>query len=241
MSEDVSAGGVLPAAVARIAAVIYAEQKLDDILGVVIEAALASLPSADEGSVTLRDATSGRLTTRQASSDVAMDLDKIQYESAYGPCVTAAGGTSGRWQIDEGDGASPEFTERARILGIQTAFATPLTYDGEPLGALNLFSRHRHGFDAAEERLAHLFATQASIIVGNGLAFRHAQELNTQLTEALATRETIGQAKGILMERHRLDSQAAFLMLRDDSQRSNRKLRDVARAVVAEVEDAADH
>jgi GAF domain-containing protein len=238
MSEDVLAGGVLPAAVARIAAVIYAEQTLDDILSVVIEAAIASLRSADEGSVTLRD-TSGRLTTRQASSDIAMDLDKLQYASASGPCVTAAGGTSGRWQIDEGNGVSSEFTERARSLGIQTAFATPLTYDGELLGALNLFSRHRHGFDAAEEQLAHLFATQASIIVGNGLAFRRAEELNTQLTEALATRDTIGQAKGILMERHRIDADSAFVMLRDDSQHSNRKLRDVARSVVAEVEDGA--
>ena len=46
---------------------------------------------------------------------------------------------------------------------------------------------------------------------------------------ALANRDIIGQAKGILMERHRITADEAFALLSERSQRANRKLKDVAR------------
>jgi hypothetical protein len=49
-----------------------------------------------------------------------------------------------------------------------------------------------------------------------------------QLEQAVASRDVIGQAKGILMERHKLTPDAAFDMLRQASQHLNIKLRDVA-------------
>lgn len=49
-----------------------------------------------------------------------------------------------------------------------------------------------------------------------------------QLHQALATRDLIGQAKGILMERFDLDASAAFEMLVRSSQDTNMKLVDVA-------------
>ena len=47
----------------------------------------------------------------------------------------------------------------------------------------------------------------------------------------MATRDVIGQAKGVLMERHRVTADEAFAMLKQESQRVNRKLVDVAEMV----------
>jgi response regulator NasT len=53
-----------------------------------------------------------------------------------------------------------------------------------------------------------------------------------ELEGAFGRRATTERAKGILMERHGIDEQAAFAMLRDHSRTQNRKLIDLATAVV---------
>jgi AmiR/NasT family two-component response regulator len=52
------------------------------------------------------------------------------------------------------------------------------------------------------------------------------------LEGAFGRRATIERAKGILMERHSVDDTKAFDMLRDHSRAANRKLLDIATAVV---------
>ncbi len=49
-----------------------------------------------------------------------------------------------------------------------------------------------------------------------------------QLSAGLATRDHIGQAKGILMERYKIDEGGAFMMLIQESNRRNIKLHDIA-------------
>jgi hypothetical protein len=61
---------------------------------------------------------------------------------------------------------------------------------------------------------------------------RKADEQQQQFSEAIASRDVIGQAKGILMARLRIDDDTAFAMLRDTSSRSHRKLHTVAQTVV---------
>ena len=53
-----------------------------------------------------------------------------------------------------------------------------------------------------------------------------------QLEGALERRAVIERAKGILMERHSVDEQRAFELLRDHSRGSGRRVLDVARSVV---------
>ena len=77
-----------------------------------------------------------------------------------------------------------------------------------------------------------MFTGQASVALANAQLYRAAQQLSEQLTEALASRAVIEQAKGALMATHGVDEQGAFGMLRERSQRANRKLRDVAADVL---------
>jgi response regulator NasT len=65
--------------------------------------------------------------------------------------------------------------------------------------------------------------------------YREAARLNekvAQLETALERRSVIERAKGILMERHGIDDKAAFQLMRDHARSGNRRVVDVARAVV---------
>ena len=62
-------------------------------------------------------------------------------------------------------------------------------------------------------------------------------DLEANLRIGLETRELVGRAVGILMERHRVTAQLAFDMLVTASQESHRKLRDIAAQVTETGED----
>ena len=89
------------------------------------------------------------------------------------------------------------------------------------LGALNLYAGARGVFDHGSEELATVFAAHAAI------ALAGAQE-EAHMRVALDNRDVIGQAKGILMERHKLTPDQAFVLLARASQENNVKIRDLA-------------
>ena len=95
------------------------------------------------------------------------------------------------------------------------------TSKGDNLGSLNLYSRQAGVFGDESEHIGLLFAAHAAI------AYSTVQQ-KTGLTRSVATRQLIGQAQGILMERHKLTADQAFALLVKASQHHNTKLRDIA-------------
>jgi len=119
----------------------------------------------------------------------------------------------------------PEFARRACELGAGSMLSFQLFVEGDNLGALNLISCQRGGFDEESEHVGLPFAAHAAI------AFAAADKQD-QMRQAIHTRDLIGQAKGILMERFKIDADQAFHILTKASQHTNRKLRDVAEQLV---------
>jgi GAF domain-containing protein len=115
----------------------------------------------------------------------------------------------------------PDFSARAAALGVGSMLSFQLFVEGDNLGALNLYSSESDAFDDESEQVGLLFASHAAV------AFADAQKLD-QLNSAVETRDLIGQAKGILMERYRISAEQAFRVLTRVSQQRNRKLRDLA-------------
>lgn len=111
--------------------------------------------------------------------------------------------------------------------------------DGRPVGALNLYSTDSGAFDDTAVDAARSFADHAAVAAANAGVHADAVELARNLQRALASRAVIDQAKGILMGRHRITADAAFRLLADRSQQTNRKLRDLAAELVAETSDGA--
>ncbi|HEY7874874.1 MAG TPA: GAF and ANTAR domain-containing protein [Actinomycetota bacterium] len=117
------------------------------------------------------------------------------------------------------------------------AVSHPLHINGS-VGALNLYSTEEHGFDEASRAIGEIFARQATIALRNASTYLAARMLAEQLNEALESRDLIGRAKGILMEREGVTDDEAFHMLRVISQNTNVKLRDIAQRVVEEKDRA---
>jgi len=189
-------------------------------LQAITEAAVDAVPGAEFASVSL---VSGRkVEPRGATSELAAEIDALQTEFDQGPCLDALReevtvrvedfATDRRW---------PRFAAAASRRGAGSLQSFQLFTDGDNLGALNLYAAAPGAFDAESEGIGQIFAAHAAIALS---AARQEQNLRT----ALDGRDLIGQAKGILMERHRLTAQQAFEVLVRSSTHTNRKLFAVA-------------
>ncbi|EFL33267.1 response regulator receiver/ANTAR domain-containing protein [Streptomyces viridochromogenes DSM 40736] len=110
-------------------------------------------------------------------------------------------------------------------LGLRSALSLRLRTDRRRLTVLTAYARKPGAFDEAATRIGRLFTAHVSIALDS-------VSVREQLTEAMHTRDLIGQATGILMERQGIDAAAAFESLVRASQRENVKLRDIARRIV---------
>ncbi len=126
----------------------------------------------------------------------------------------------------------PEFAKAMVGRGLPGGLSMTLVSGERHLGSLNLYSSSREVFSAAEAERAEFFADHAATVLANAVDLATAELVNEQLQEALVTREVVGQAKGILLVQQGLSGDEAFDMLRKASQRSNRKVRDIAAELV---------
>ena len=187
----------------------------------IVEAALTMIPGAQEGSVNLV-AARRRVTSAAASGELPRLADALQTEVGEGSCLDAIFQhrtvsvpdmvTERRW---------PAFATRAAHLGAGSMLAFQLYVSGDNLGALNLHAGHPDAFTDQSERIGIPFAVHAAVALSTVRRSERQQE-------AMASRNAIGQAQGILMERHRITAAQAFDRLTAASQATNVKLRDVA-------------
>jgi GAF domain-containing protein len=218
----------------RMAGLRLSEETLDAILDMIASLARSAIEPADHVSVTLvRD---GNVITAARSDELVTEIDQGQYDSKEGPCISAM---QDRLLVDspslKEESRWPAFTTVAIDKGVGSVRSVPLSIDDHSLGALNLYSNSPHSFTETAQ-VVDVFARHASVVLANAEAYASAEQLNEQLTEALRSREIIGQAKGILMEREGCDGDDAFDMLRRISQNSNTKLRDIAQGIVNSVD-----
>jgi GAF domain-containing protein len=244
-SESGEISSALAAAFVDLADALFAVPAESGVVGVVervVDAARAVVPGADVVSVVLRNP-DGRLDTVAASDPAAQKADALQDEVGEGPSHTAMHSTGVGAAVDrlEGPDATwPTFGPRAAAdLGLGAVLSTGMFPGGSPprFGALNFYSWSADGLDAADRDHALVLAAHAATAIA-AVQARTAVELReSQLREALRSRDVIGQAKGVLMERRGLTSDEAFDVLRRTSQDLNVKLRDVAETLVTRREE----
>jgi GAF domain-containing protein len=168
-----------------------------------------------------------------ASDDLVIDVEVTQDRVESGPCHEAFR-TNEIVAVDDlsAEDRWPAYRQRATELGFQAVVGIPLNAWGRTIGVLDLYRRAAGPLDDAEVDAAEIMATMGAGYILHAHQSVAQHELATQLQSALESRDTIGQAKGILMARHGVDADEAFGMLRTLSQRTNHKLRDVARDLV---------
>jgi GAF domain-containing protein len=109
--------------------------------------------------------------------------------------------------------------------------STPLAIAGHTIGALNLYSRGAEVFQDPDIEAAQLFANRAAVVLANATAYANTESTNQHLQVALEHARVIGRAQGVIMVRQNCDSEAAFDVLRRASQRTNRKLSEIAEEI----------
>lgn len=206
---------------------------LDDTLKAVTAASVEVIPGVHYASITVLHA-DGSLGTTAPTDLTICDLDALQYTLQEGPCYDSAVDTVHVTSSDlAADPRFPRYGPAAVEAGICAQAAVRLFDTPQSKGALNLYSRDVGAFSDLQS-LAELFAHQAATAIG------YAQEIDN-LQEAMRTRKLIGQAMGIVMERHGLTDERAFAFLSRLSQHRNVKLRLVAQEIVAQTEERGEH
>src|SRR5829696_3736575 len=219
---------------AELALSMQEEKGLEDTLTAIVHAAAETVPGADEASIT---AVTGRREVRTvaASGELAAAVDQAQYDTGQGPCLDSLYEHQTERLSDMRDCQRwPQFAARAAQLGVGSMLAVQLYVQGDNLGALNLHSRHPDAFSDESEQVALMFAAHAAV----AFAGAQAQE---QMQTAVNSRDLIGQAKGVLIERYKISGQEAFRLLVVASQTTNIKLYDVADYLVNTGELASRH
>jgi hypothetical protein len=199
----------------------------EEVLTRIVEVAVTHIPGADGAGITQTDR---RVVSRAPSSWWVAELDAAQAELGEGPCVDA-GDRHEPTHIEvvdlDRETRWPRWRPRALAIGVRSMLSWSMGPADAPVGSLNLYALAPGAFDTSARVIAEVFALQAAIAL-YGAARAEGLDI------ALTSRDEIGQAKGILMERHGVDDQRAFRMLVEASQHANIKLRDVAAWLLAE-------
>lgn len=205
----------------------------DTVLAELVEHAAIEIPGAQYAGVTVtRNAR--HIDTPAATHNWPILLDEIQQRHREGPCLTAAWEektvhvadltTDSRFPLYRRDAL--EQTPICSIMAFQLFIAD------ETMGALNVYAEQPHVFDQASKDIGRIFAAHSSV------AWNSARR-DEQFKRALASRDTIGQAKGMIMERYGVDAVQAFEVLRKLSQDSNVPLVQVASELVAKAQSTS--
>lgn len=207
------------------------------LLRAVVDAAVRTVPGADEAGVCLLDGR-GTLSTVAASDPVIAEIERSQSVLGEGPCLDALTTRDGSActrvpDLDATDPAPPwrRWAPRIRAAGFAGVMAYPLS-GPRFAGALTLYSRVPGALGPDAQMLGGLFADQAA-------AALHGARRVGGIGAALAGREVLGRAKGILAERYELTDPEAFALLAESARSSGTELREMAGQVVAQAEGRA--
>ena len=202
-----------------------------EVLSGVTAAATEMIPGTDTCGVLLIGK-GGKFESLFGTSDLIYKLDALQEACGEGPCVEAA--------LDELIVRTDDFTTerrwpkysrcRRRTRGAQWVVVQALHQRDHRGCAESVRPAARGPSTRQSEAIGSVLAAHAASAI---IASRHGE----QLESALTTRDTIGQAKGVIMERFNVDAMRAFEMLRELSQTTNTRLVDIADRVIESRED----
>ena len=213
--------------IAVIARRLYERRSLDGgVVAELVEHAVAELPGVDYANVTVT-ASRFDIDTPSATHPWAVLIDDIQRRHREGPCLSSAG----QHQIVHVDDLAretrwPKFrAEALKSTPVRSIMGFQLFTTGKSMGALNVFAERPNAFGERTRQLGALFAAYSALVWD-------AAQRESQFQEALASRDVIGQAKGMIMERYAMDADRAFGMLRQLSHDTNVPLAEVAAKIV---------
>jgi transcriptional regulator with GAF, ATPase, and Fis domain len=214
----------ISAALAELSKSSANDSALEHALSTVIGAAVELVDGVDYADVMV--ICEGTSRSVGPTVPLLVELDAIQITLNQGPCVAAAvGGAMIRCTDLRDDLRWPDYAAAAVKAGVQSMLSLQLLTDDSGVGALNMFGRSPRIVDREAEAIGALLATLATVALMTATS-------QQQFKTALASRDVIGQAKGMLMNHFKVDADQAFGMLRSLSQSNNEPVRLIAQQII---------
>lgn len=225
--------------VRALARVSLRDRALGDALKEITDIARDGIPGAEATSVTL--VRGDEAHTAAYSGQMALDADELQYERGWGPCMDA-GRTGLTFAVEDMTTESrwPDYTEAVVATGVRSSLSVPMPYLGATIGALNVYSARPGSFGTEAVHIGEEVADWIAVAVRNAEAHDEAQRLVADMRRAMESRAVIDMAVGIIIARQQCSPEEAFSILSRSSQNYNRKLRDLAQALVASESGTAE-
>jgi transcriptional regulator with GAF, ATPase, and Fis domain len=232
-------GGAAHAALTRLLLLARSDLALqlrtDDSAGVtvgrVLDLVLRLVPGAEQAAVSFVDEHPECVA---ATDELSLATESAQAAAGEGPLFDVAAGAGAVRCDDLADDARwPGFAAAAVEAGVRSLLTCEVVVGRGARGALTVYASAPDAFGEVAELVLPMFAARVA------LAVSYADKMDN-LRRAIDTRQVIGQACGILMERRRITSEQAFADLVAVSQRHHLKLRELAVRVVESGQDPAD-
>jgi len=223
--------GLLQEALAALTRYFVGSSTLAETLHRVAELTIRAVPQTDHVGITMM--INGKPGTAIFTHPEVPEIDQAQYRTGDGPCLDAFHNgvphiiTStlerGRWQ---------EFRDSAARHGVLSTMSMPMIASDGPIGALNMYAEHVDAYSDDDIDAASGFVSQAAFVLANAQAYWDARLLSENLEQAMVSRSTIEQAKGVIIATSGCTEDEAMQLLIQQSQHQNVKLRDIAREIV---------
>lgn len=210
---------------AELARIVAAPRGAEEILTEVSAAAVELIEGVDTAGILLSKK-GGEFESLGGTDELPHELDELQHTLKEGPCIEAAlDDVMVRTNDFRHETRWPAYSAAAKKLGVLSGMSFRLYTHERTAGALNLFGYQPTEWDVERQTIGMVLAAHAAAAL---MANRHSENLQS----AVASRDRIGQAKGIIMERYDVDDVRAFDMLRRLSQESNTSVVEIAQRVV---------
>ena len=214
----------------EVARALFLAGRVEDILTRAVDLSVVTIEACEFAGAFLLEG--DEVTARACTDPIVAEVDALQLRTGEGPCLDAVAhrlpsyaselGTDTRW---------PNFGPAAASLGMRSLLAIPMAAPGTS-GAINLYARYPDAFGVIDRARGLLLASMAGFACSAARLHEDEERRAENLHAALVTRELIGQAQGILIERERITGDQAFHILRQASQHLNVKLREVAQDLI---------
>jgi hypothetical protein len=227
----------LAASFAEISRELYSAHTVKETLDRIVRFSVGTIDGCSGAGISFLE--DDEIVTPVWTEPRVLEVDTMQYTTGQGPCLDAISqGTSVYASDLLTDPRWPAFGPMAAEAGMRSLLSFCLAGD-VTLGALNLYAQVPHAFRATDRATGLIFATHAGVALAAAEELEDATEALAveieklqNLHGALASRQVIGRAEGILMQRELITADQAFDLLRRASQQLNTKLREVAQHVV---------
>jgi GAF domain-containing protein len=177
-----------------------------------------------------------RPATAAGSSKRAIELDHIEQALGSGPCVKALQEMSPVTIDDVSvDPRWPEYGRRLAQVGVHSTLGVPLEISSHASAALNFFASRPRAFSVDVYEKALGFAGSAHTTLQLSVRLQAAQNRGNDLEAAMQSRTAINLACGVIMAQNRCSQDEAMEILTKVSSNRNRKLRDVAAELIAQL------